>query len=255
MLVLRRSLWSIPLSLAAACSGPSVGTDVGNGRSVVELQSVGFEAKLVTTRSLTLGSGTRIDRALVAIERVRLSPGTNCEEGPTSEIDAEGPFVSDLVGVGFLATPPRFEVDAGSYCALELAFHKLDAVGTTGAPAELVGLSMLVRGVRADGVAFEIRSERGEEFELGAKSGAFALGEGVQPLILAYELSSWIDAVELDTLTGDPIVVSPSENADRLDAFEKAVEESARLFEDRDRDGELGDDEASDDDALADGRL
>jgi len=249
--VLRRPLWSLPLALAAACTG----TDVGNGRSVVELQSFGYEAKAVTTRSLVLGSGTRIDQALVAIERVRLSPGTDCEEGPTSEIDAEGPFVSDLVGVGFLATPPRFEVDTGSYCALELAFHKLDAVGTTGAPAELVGLSMLVRGVRADGVAFEIRSERGEEFELGASGGAFALGEGVQPLILAYELSSWIEAVDLDSLSGDPVVVSPEENSERLDAFEQAVEDSARLFEDRDRDGELGDDESSDEDALADGRL
>ncbi len=249
--MLRRPLWSLPLALAAACTG----TDVGNGRSVVELQSFGYEAKAVTTRSLVLGSGTRIDQALVAIERVRLSPGTDCEEGPTSEIDAEGPFVSDLVGVGFLATPPRFEVDTGSYCALELAFHKLDAVGTTGAPAELVGLSMLVRGVRADGVAFEIRSERGEEFELGASGGAFALGEGVQPLILAYELSSWIEAVDLDSLSGDPVVVSPEENSERLDAFEQAVEDSARLFEDRDRDGELGDDESSDEDALADGRL
>lgn len=247
----RRSLWSLPLALAAACTG----TDVGNGRSVVELQSFGYEANAVTTRSLVLGSGTRIDQALVAIERVRLSPGTDCKEGPKSEIDAEGPFVSDLVGVGFLATPPRFEVDAGSYCALELGFHKLDAVGTTGAPAELVGLSMLVRGVRADGVAFEIRSERSEEFELGAKGGAFALGEGVQPLILAYELSSWIDAAGLDTVAGDPIVISADENADRLDAFEEAVKESARLFRDRDRDGQLGDDESTDDDALADGRL
>lgn len=247
----RRSLWSLPLALGAACTG----TDVGNGRSVVELQSFGYEATAVTTRSLVLGSGTRIDQALVAIERVRLSPGTDCEEGPTSEIDAEGPFVSDLVGVGFLATPPRFEVDTGSYCAFELGLHKLDAVGTTGAPAELVGLSVLVRGVRADGVSFEIRSERGEEFKLRATGGAFSLAEGEQPLILAYELSSWIDALDLDSLSGDPIVVSPDENSERLDAFEQAVEASARLFEDRDRDGRLGDDESTDDDALADGRL
>lgn len=223
----------------SACSGAKGGTDVGNG-ATVELDLSGYEAPPQgAAQALTLSSGTRVDAVWMAVDRIRLRPGTDCSTADT-DLDVEGPLVADLVGGGLLGGPVAFQVEAGPFCRLRVGFHDIDPASVpAGAPAAMGGLSILVQGARGDGTPFTVASEVNDEFELLARNGSFSLPAGASPLFLAYDLGPWMAALDLDSLAGSPIVVDKSQNADRLAAFEDAVKASARLFRDQNRDGTL----------------
>lgn len=243
---------SLLLAVTTSACGPCSGTDVGNGRTTVELQVEGYEAVAAGTQAMTLTSGARIDELYLVISKVRLQPGTSCDGEDDTAIDVEGPLVADLVGDRFVDGPVTFDTIASNFCGLRFSFQRLESAPPAGVPAALDGLSMLVTGERSDGVPFTIRSELAEQVELGSQGNPFPLDEGESILFLSYELSSWIDAAALDGLDGNPIVIDKDNNQDRLEAFEEAVKESSQLFEDRDGDGELGEGEHDDEDSLAD---
>lgn len=221
-----------------AC-GPEAGTAVGNGRAVsFQLQSY-EDTGMTGTQSVTLSGGTKIDTLDMVVERLRLIPGTSCD-GSDAETDIEGPLVADLLEGGVIGGAPSFTTESGSFCRFRLKFHKLSIDDApAGTPTELDELSIRMTGERSDGVAFTIESDFGDEFELDAQDGAFALPPGQNPLLLGYELTSWVVALDLDGLADDPILVSDDENSSRLDAFEEAVKQSARLFRDANGDGKL----------------
>lgn len=230
--------------LSTIACGPEAGTAVGNGRSVsFELQ--GYEpTSLTDTQSITLPSGTRIDTLFMVVERLRLRPGTECEDGDDEsdddESDVDGPLVADLLEGGVLGGAPSFTTEQGAFCRFRLTFHKLDiSEAPAGTPPELSDLSIRMTGARSDDTSFTVESDFGDTFELDAKDGSFSLPPGDHPLLLGYELSSWITALDLDGLSADPIVISDDENKDRLDNFEDAVKASARLFRDDNGDGKL----------------
>lgn len=239
--------------LGTACSdGPTAGTDVGNGRSAIQVDARGYGLPVASGESMVLESGERIDRLFVAVEGIRLEPGTSCESGGGGEIDVEGPLVADLLAQGFTGGPVRFDADSGMFCELRFTFHALSDPGPSGLPPELAGLSIVVEGERADGSVFRIASDRGDELRLEAKDEAFTLADPEEPLFLAFDLSSWIAAVDLSSLGPGPVEVSDDVNQDRLASFEEAVEISVRLFEDIDKDGVLSSGEASDGASLVD---
>ena len=239
--------------VACTACGPQGGTDVGNGATVT-LQLEAYEDTALTqSQSITTAAGERIDAIWVAVDRLRFVPATNCDEAET-EIDIEGPLVADLVGSGVLGGPPMFAVVGESFCELRLGFRELEAeVAPPGSPPDLVGSSIRVVGERADGAAFEVSSKLNERIELEASDdGAFSLTVGDNPLFIAFEVGSWMNALALDGLGPGPLVIDESQNSDRLDAFENAVTESIRLLRDGDEDGELDPDEIEAGDELAD---
>ena len=218
----------------------------------MKLQLEAYEGTALTqSQSITTSGGVRVDAIWMAVNDVRFVPATNCEESET-EIDVEGPFVADLVGSGILGGAPQFPVSGEVFCELRVGFRELE-VAPPGAPSELVGRSIRVEGERADGVAFVVSSKLSERVELEASDEAgFTLPAGNNPLFIAFEIGSWMDALALDALGTDPIVVDDTENTDRLSSFEDAVKDSIRLLRDGDEDGELDPDEAEAGDELAD---
>jgi hypothetical protein len=231
------------LSIAGCSSnGPKGGTDVGNGATVsINLQA--YEDADAGPRSLALADGGRIDELWMVVDRIRLRPGDTCSGGDTA-IDIRGPLVADLVGDGLIGGPASFPIVPGPFCRFHLGFQKLDPQAVpTGAPADLANLSILVKGARSDGVLFSVEADFGEEFDVDAKSGSFALPAGPSPLLVAFDLASWMTALDLESLSGSPIVVSPDVNKDRLDALDTAVQTSEHLFHDENGDGKLSPDE------------
>jgi hypothetical protein len=236
--------------LVAGC-GPQGGTDVGNGRTV-KLELRGYEQPPLTgAQSITTQDGVFIEAVWVAIDRIRFVPAANCEEAET-EIDIDGPFVADLVGQGVIGGGPMFAVGSDTFCELKVGFHTLDTA-VSGAPAELADRSIFVRGQRADGESFTVQSRLNERLELESKDATgFALPAGANPLLLAYEVGSWVQALDLDSLGVGPIVIDEDNNSDRLEPFEDAVKDSMRLFRDGDGDGDLDPLEIDEDNELAD---
>jgi hypothetical protein len=239
------------VSLSSGC-GPRSGTDVGNGATVT-FDAHGFERKpKAQERSLVLGSGDRVDELWIVVEKFRLSQGGACDtDEDVEDVAAEGPFVAEVLEGGIVGALPTADLTAGDYCRLRLDLHELreDEV-PAGAPADLAGYAVLVRGERADGVPFVVRSKQGVEFKLDAKSGSFEVADGL-PFLLGLELGSLIGSLELATLDGPSIVVDPETNPDQLKAFRDALRESVRLFEDQDRDGALSDTESAESEELA----
>jgi hypothetical protein len=224
--------------LAPGCTG----TDVGNGVTVsLDLRAY---QQLASTKPLgvTMDDGARVDELWMVVDRIRLRPGESCAADDTG-VDVEGPLVADLLGGGVLGGAVSFTVPAGPFCEFRMRFHKLEGAAPAGAPADLAELSILMKGVTASGVPFTVQSDLGDDLRLDATNGTFSIVDGETPLFLAYELRAWMAALDLGSLPGPSIVVSDDQNEDRLDAFEAAVKQSARLFRDRDEDGDLSPDE------------
>jgi hypothetical protein len=240
------------VALAAPACVPQGGTDVGNGAQV-SLNLSAYEAPPAPApQALPLGDGASISELWMVVDRLKLRPAADCTI-ETEDIEIEGPLVANLVDEGVLGGAASVTVPAGPYCRFRIGFEKLEGAIVGGAPAELAGLSLLMKGTRSDGTPFTVRSDASDDFELEARNGAFELAPGENPLFLAYDVAPWMTALALGSLPGgSPIVVDEDQNADRLDAFEDAVKASGRLFRDGDDDGALGEDEHEDGDELAD---
>ncbi len=218
-------------------------TETGNPELVdIELRAAAtsIEGKVATASAL------RVTGAWVVIEEVKLVEGTDCESGVEIEHEARGPFETDL-----LAATPAIHITAGAsgYCRLRVGLDKAD--GVVDAPATLDDHSILVVGIRADGVPFQIRSRSGFEAELRSRGEPFALGVGADQLLLAFDLDAWLGGIDLAgaEVDGDGTAyVDEDNNRDQLDAFESQVEAVMELHADAGGDGQLDDD----DDLLAD---
>jgi hypothetical protein len=247
--------WFEP-SLICAClcvsaCGPRGGTDVGNG-ATVRVNMVGYETKpAASQKALVLESGDTVDSFWIVTGRIRMRAGANCEGGE-NEVDVEGPFAADLIGQGVFGAEPEFDRDPGTYCRMRLEFRPETRL-PSGLPDDLAGLSTLVKGKTLDGRSFLIRSKQKNELRLDAKNGTFSIGNGDNPLLVAFDLGTIMASVRFSTLAGDPIVIDDENNKDALKSFEDAMKTASRLFRDEDDDGALSDDEQATDKELAKG--
>ena len=245
-----------PSLLALGSCGPRGGTDVGNGANVT-FDVHGYERKEPATKSLTLGSGDVVDELWIAVEQFQVRKGANCSDSDDEngeEPVAQGPFIAEVIEGGIVGGLPSGMLDPGAYCRVRLDLHELEKDEVpAGAPAELAGATVFMRGTRADGVPFTVTSKQSFEFRLDAKEDSFEVVDG-RPFFVGIELGALVAALELDTLSGATLIVDPENNTPELQAFEKALREASRLFEDKDKDGELTSSESGDDDELAVGK-
>lgn len=248
--------------LTLTSCGPRGGTDVGNGATVT-FDMRGFEEKpapedagKAKPASLQLATGDRIDELWIVVDRFKLRADGKCaagEEEPTEPVDAKGPFVAEVLSTGIVGALPVATVPEGAYCRFEMSLHALEPEeAPMSAPAELVEATVLMRGERADGTPFVVRSAKGASFKLNAVDEPFTVRDGT-PFFLGVELSSLVESLDLDSLDGAEIVVDDTSNEDRLADFEDALKSAVRLFEDQDRDGDLSVEEAAPGATLAEG--
>ncbi len=216
--------------LAASC----VGTEVGNPQDEnadVSVQFTGVEQPL--PNALTLSSGVRIDEAWLVFSEASVELASQCDED--GEIDVEEPFAVELVGGSELPAPNMFTRPKNSYCRFELELDPLDAADLPeGVPAELANTSVLVRGVRADGTPFELRSTIEDSIEI---EGDFAFDRTEESLLVAFALDRWFVDAGLSDLEGTPIVIDAENNADVLEAVGDNIPGSALLIRDENKDG------------------
>ena len=238
------------LALAAAASSLGCGgTDVGNGAAAISVDVQAFTST-APINAVAMPDGTVIDSAWMALGDLRVQPGTTCDESD-GRIDVSGPFVSDLIGVGVLGGAPQFFTESGFYCEFRTTLRKLapdEAPTGTG----LADLSIVLTGTRPGGDPFVVESALGSTLELKSQTGGFAVVDGDNPLFLAFDLREWMEALDLGSLPPGPVAVNADNNQSRLDAFEQAVEDGARLLADSDGNGHIEDAEHQPGSELAD---
>ena len=229
------------LAIGAALAVGCTGSHIGNPTELT-LALRGYDAS--EPGALTLSSGVVVDEAWVVLDRVRLRTAEECgKHDETTDVPA--PIAAEIVSGQMIPARPVLDAEATTYCRVELRFDDLDADVLLDVPPELPDRSILVRGERADGVAFEIAADFKDSFRLDAEAAPFAVPAGEGGLLVGFAMDEWLDATALDgadvgTRDGQPFVaIGPGDNDALYAAFRNALRESARLFRDQNRDGAL----------------
>jgi len=177
----------------------------------------------------------RVDAAWLHVGELRLVEAQSCDQAGEVDHRLASPVPVDLLTDPVTALP--IQAPATEYCRLDLEVERAEELGGR---AEA---SVVVEGVRADGVPFVIVSRRGFDFDLRGR--AFSLAAGADELLLAFDMAAWLEEVGIET--ADPvdgvILVDEDHEEERLDEFEEAVEEALSFWEDEDGDGEVDDDD------------
>lgn len=209
-----------------------VGTDVGNPvRSAPQMHLEFSVFDDTAPEALTLENGLEIDEAWMVFTRLRLRHADPCDED--QDLFMREPIVADLLNPESVFGTEELFYGSGQFCQFGLEFDSIDANELReGAPAELGEHSILIRGRRADGTAFELRSDFSDRLRLDAENGAFRLEEDPESLEVAFAANSWFDVTALDAIESevDLILIDDENHVALLDHFEAAVKPSARLF-------------------------
>jgi hypothetical protein len=242
---------------AAFLSG-CVATDVGNPqteeKTQAEIRLQAYEEE--HPAALTLSDEVTITHAWIAIDETTFE---HCEDESetesaedesdtdSSETDSESEdeyvllqdavVVSDLISGTSFPDPIRLGQSGTEFCKLSFIIRPVGADELpAGAPEDMIGYSMLVRGTRKDGTPFVVRAGFEEEVEM---EGAIRLmSDQPEPLFLGFSANTWLPQRQLGALVGDLIEIDIDTNPMVYASFVEAVPSSARLFED-DGDGRL----------------
>jgi len=244
--------WSWPLlavlvavALVASCTASETGNPVAERKMTLLARSSDDAVMLLDP---VVDDGVSIEQAWIVLDDIRFESGAQCDDGDENEADIPGPIIVDLID-----RPDPFELalpDA-AYCRVRVRFDRAEAL-PAGAPSELEDAAIVLRGTRADGARFVIRSRREPEAEVRSRDEPFQLTHATASLILAFDIGRWLQGVDLEGAepNADGVIqIDDDHDDDRLERFETNVEAAMDLFDDHDHDGSLDDDE--DDNPLA----
>ena len=237
---MRNALAAGALAALVGCIG--TGTETGNPSATVQA-SIGLTAFSSDPSAVSLpadgaSGGVRLTEAWVSVKQINLVRQAICDGSTEQEIEFTGP-VGDLAATGSLLEV--LEIPATDYCRVRIRIDEPE----DGAPAEIAGSSVVLRGTTAAGTPFELRSEERFQLLLRSRGQPFTIDETRDAILLAFDVKRWFDGVPLDdgTPTGGTIVIDEDSNPGLLAAFQDKVNASLAVYRDRDGDGDLDDDE------------
>jgi hypothetical protein len=179
----------------------------------------------------------RIESVWISLRNMRARPATSCKRSSGAVIASQ--IVADVVKT---VPSSRANLERANYCALELSVARARRTHT-----DLRGSSIVVRGRRADGVRFVLRSRFSDEVVLTAvEMDGFVAGPGHNGWILGVDLARWFVGVDLASREVDgrrEIEIDENSNPDLLATFEANVARAFALFADEDNNQRLDDPE------------
>ena len=235
------------LAAIAALAGCE-GTETGNPFQV-ELRA---DAHSSDPGAVAVGEGGAVvvTEAWLALDPIRWAPTFDCVGTVASGSADLG--TADHAAAG--AVLETFEVVEGGYCKAVVPFVSAAAPLPDGAPAELEGSSIVIRGeVTASGTPFLLVSKLERSIDVRSPEVGFGLAPDQPALFLGFDVATWFGAVDLAgaELDGDGVaVIDEGSNADLLSAFERDLPAGIELYRDLDRDGSV---DAPEDELLARG--
>lgn len=239
-----------PLLFMSIWLSGCVVTDVGNPQTSPEktetpLKLVAYDSTANTdlANALTLAIGLEVTHAWVSIDELQAE---GCEVNGVEPDELEfAPFFVDLISGRAYPEPIKLASDS-TFCELSMEIKPAEGVLPGGVPADMQGLSIMVRAIRRDGTPVQVRGDFSETLRL---RGDVNLRD-MDSLFVGFAANEWFDENVQALLAEDgAVVIDPDTNTDTYDLFRASFKNSSRLFRDENRDGELDDDE--DDDALA----
>lgn len=224
--------------LAVACTASETGNPVAERTMALRGRSSDASIQLGPARAAAL----TVARAFIVLDDVRFEHGAQCDDGDEREADIPGPIIVDLVAD---PAPLPLALEDAAYCRVRVRLDRAEDV-PSGAPAALEDASIVLEGSLPGGAPFVIRSRREPEAEVRSRAEPFELTRATSALILAFDVGRWLEGVDLERAeaSGDGVIrVDDDRNDDLLERFEDNVERAMELFDDRNRDGVLDDDD------------
>jgi hypothetical protein len=230
------------------------------GESAAPLQLAANVIDVIGTDGTTIGTLT-LTQARLSLKEIKLKlHASDAEERQLFN----GPYVVNLLTNQVLPDPGTIEVPDGTYTDIQLKLAKLekDEIGDIVAASDpLIERSIYLTGsYKPEGgtaVSVTMDFDLDEEFVLGS-SAAFAGVDIVagqnNPVIIAFRLDRWFDFrgsdTDLSDVQGEIVLIKDADDVakDVREAIKENVKQSAKFGKDADGDGNLGEDEDSEDD-------
>lgn len=200
---------------------------------IVESSRVSLSAHSSEPNLVNVGSsqGLSVQRAWVSWDALRFY---GCD-GETEQV-ASGVAVD-------LTRSASFDFKAsGDYCTVSSTFVRAAHPLPQGAPATLIGSTLVIEGALANKTLFSLASEDTQIVRAQSTSG-ITLGGAPTKLVLTFDLAKAMKGVDLTKAKADSqgvIRLTNTENAALLAAVEQQFLNAATLFVDNDGDGKLG---------------
>jgi hypothetical protein len=183
-------------------------------------------------------ANVRIDAVWLASRDAHVRPTSSCRR-TSAKVVVPGPFTAELVRGAFRSDEAKLTTK--SYCAFELPLRRSSG-RNAGAPSELRGASIVIRGRRADGVSFVLRSRLDSELLLRANElEGFTIARGTT-WIVGVDVNRWMTGVDLSSaeISSDgserKVRIDESANSELLAVFNANVAAGVGLFNDRNGD-------------------
>jgi hypothetical protein len=209
--------------LALLLALPACGGDDGPGAHPIDvdlaLQGEPPGGAVVTAAWVSLGA-----------PGVRLMRADACDGAP--ELGVPGPLAMDL----FVDGPPpqlaQVTVAETGYCAARVAFAPWTGATPVGAPPVLEGASIVLIGLRQDGVYFVIRSAFAGDIAATAGGGTYHVNAATPLMVINIDLPVLLAGVDLAPLAAGPdgkIHIEPGVNQAALDVFDANLAQALSL--------------------------
>lgn len=218
----------------SACAG---GSETGNPVLPAEI-ALSVRSSDPDLIALSEGAqGSVLSEAWIAFGELAFLSQEQCAMFGEVEGDATTLVITDLARAGVVIS---IDAEAEGHCGMIVPLPARNDVLPAGAPDELRGNSIVLRGARADGTPFLLTHPEDEDLELEAIDGAIEALD--RTLLLSFDVATWMRDVDLEgAIVGDDgvIHINARENSELLDRFEVNLECSLELYADGDGNGSV----------------
>jgi hypothetical protein len=159
--------------------------------------------------------------------------------GRSSVATLDEPLAFDPVA-GRTSTPDyTLALVPGPYTSMLLELTPISPP-PAGFPDRLTAGSVVVEGVRADGVAFALVADIDDPIWVNSQGASFQVRGGSQTLFVTFAVDTWLESEDIDQLAGSPdIIIDRTTAPELVGHFEEKLAESVTLYADTDGNGLL----------------
>ena len=228
------ALRTILLVLLAALG--CTGTETGNPPFTTSTGFSGYEPMGIAPEPM-------VTSAWWVIDTVSFVPAGECGAPGEPEVGFEGPAATSLTGEG--GDVVEVAVREGEQCALRLTLAPGLESPPSGAPADVMDASMVIRAQMRDGTPVHFVTDATPTLVLEG-SAPFAVGSEEAPVVVGVDWTLLFSGARLFDAerTGGEILLDATHNPDRFATVESNLTAATFLYRDTDADGVLDPEEA-----------
>lgn len=218
--------------LTAGCTG----TETGNP-PVIDVSFAVHSGDPEVSVAGDVPASVVVQQLWLSVGEITFQPEDACEDPAAAEVAMAGPAAIEL-----LSDPPSvaFRPESGRYCRADVPLVPAAVPLPPGAPQRLEGHTLVLTGLRADGVPFIVATRSAPALALGPGDGAaFEVSAGDR-LLIGIDAAAWLLPLDLEAALPDhegTVVVDDASDDHRHAALVAHLPGGVTLYRDADDSG------------------